>query len=182
MISILLGQIIQIFDKENSPPRGSSRGIKAYEASYFLGGWLALVWAVNLLSGDGERNTRVLSRLDGDRVVTVVLDDTNDTFLEGTSHCQFKEDMSRRLQGVLLVLELVPQGADAPKEPPNENNERVRCDITVSKSRRRQGGNGDDDRREELWRGKPRPEFLVKHGSLLSWEKLSSKLKGTSCP
>ena len=53
MTSVLLGQIVRIFYKENSPPRGSSRGIKAYEASYFhLAGVSPCASAASSGSGD----------------------------------------------------------------------------------------------------------------------------------
>ena len=53
MISALLGQIIRIFYKENSPPRGSSRDLMSQGELFSLAG-LALVALQRLLLGVGK--------------------------------------------------------------------------------------------------------------------------------
>jgi len=52
MISILLGQIIQIFDKENSPPRGSSRDLMSQGELFSLAGVSPCASAASSGSGD----------------------------------------------------------------------------------------------------------------------------------
>lgn len=172
MTSVLIGQIIRIFYKENSPPRGSSRGIKAYEASYFL--WRALA-LVDLLSGDRELHDAPFVEGNDNRVAVVILNDIHDILPQSVICDKHENKGSEALKRVLLVLDSTSQCVDAHQKPSGEDDEDIQRDSIVSEElRRHQGNDPDDERNDKLGRDPPRQKSVI-HSSLLSGRSFHSK-------